>query len=40
MMMDLGKMKLSSGEIKKQEFMKMVLGAANNMKIARRCFED
>ncbi len=38
-MLDLGKMRLAAGEIQKADFMKMVLGAANNMKIAKKCYE-
>ena len=39
MMLELGKLRLAAGEIQKADFMKIVLGAANNMKIAKKCYE-
>ncbi len=39
MLLDYGKMRLAAGEIQKGDFMKMVLGAANNMKMAKKCYE-
>ena len=39
-MLSLAKMKITTGEISKQEFMKVAVKAAANIKIARECFEN
>ena len=39
-MLSLAKMKITTGEISKQEFMKIAVKAAANIKIARECFEN
>jgi len=39
-MLNLGKIRLEAGEIDQKEFMKMALGAAANIKFAKKCFEN
>ena len=38
-MLNLGKIKMEAGEINQKEFMNIALGAAANIKFAKKCFE-
>ena len=39
-MLNLGKIKMQAGEISQKEFMNIALGAAANIKFAKKCFEN
>ena len=39
-MLNLGKIRMAAGEINQKEFMNIALGAAANIKFAKRCFEN